>query len=270
MHTLLITLLLCCLSMSAAAKTALVVVHYGTTVAETRVKTIDAILSDIQSANPTLEVREAYIAAMVRSRLEKRSIHKDSPLDAMLRLHLEGYDTIYVQPTLLLDGIEMSLLREDVAKATSFFRAVHLGTPLLYTLDDCRRFLTVLESEQPQKGGAVLWVGHGNALASTATYAMLNSMLADDGCNRHFVSTIEGYPNAGNAITALHKAKAKSVTLIPMLLVCGDHTLNDINGTVRQALTKSGINATTQLKGLGERPEVRQLYVDKTRELLSR
>lgn len=246
-------------------KLAILVAHYGSSVAETRQKTIDVLYEDIKGANPDIEVREAYIADAVRSKLSRQGLHKDSPTEALLRLHLEGYRRVIVQPTLLLDGTEMAELRRQVVEVEPLFSEIIISTPLLYTLEDFGALLPVLATSAPESKGGIVFVGHGNPFASTGTYCMLEDMLHEAGHDRYFVSTIEGYPTARSTLLELQKSKIKNVTLVPLLLVCGNHTLHDVNGEFRQALEEAGVGVDVLLRGLAEVPEVRGLYVDKVR-----
>lgn len=251
-------------------KVAILVAQYGSSIAETREKTIDLILEEIKTANPDAEVREAYIAEAVRRKLDKMGVHKDSPIDALLRLHLDGYKKVIVQPTLLLDGTEMGELRKQVSQVEHLFDRVTVGTPLLYTIEDFQRFIPILASSAPESKGGIVFVGHGNPFASTGTYCMLEDMLHEAGHDRYFVSTIEGYPTARSTLLELQKSKIKNVTLVPLLLVCGNHTLHDVNGEFRQALEEAGVGVDVLLRGLAEVPEVRGLYVDKVRRARKR
>ena len=248
-------------------KEALLIVQYGSSIDGTREKTIDLIFTEIKAANPNTEVREAYMAPMVRKRLDKKGIHKDSPMDALLRLHVDGYTKVCVLPTLILDGFEMSELRDCVKKVEGLFDNIKLGTPLLYTLDDFATVLPVLLGESAPKGASVVWVGHGNNLGSTGTYCMLDMMLQQKS-RQHHCSTIEGYPNVQTTIKQLKVEKTKKVVLVPLLLVCGDHTLNDISKEYKSVLEAAGIQSTVVLRGFAELKEVRDIYVKKSTELL--
>jgi len=44
---------------------------------------------------------------------------------------------------------------------------------------------------------AVCWMGHGTAAASHAVYEKMQKVLADKGCDNHFVGTVEASPTAG-------------------------------------------------------------------------
>ena len=66
----------------------------------------ERITSDVKAALPDMEVRQALISPVVRRNLAARGIQADSPDMALLRLACEGYDTVYIQPSTILDGEE--------------------------------------------------------------------------------------------------------------------------------------------------------------------
>lgn len=249
--------------------TALLITHYGSSDAETRTLTLDVITREAQEAFPQLEVREAYISPIVRKRIEKQGIHKDSPLQALFKLKAEGYDTVYVQSTTLIEGSEMTSVRNDAMSMSPFFKSIKVGNPLLYSIADCQKVITLLTGIKAQKGEDIIYIGHGNRLPSTATYTLLDFMLKADGFKHFHVSTIEGYPDFDATLKILKENKPKKVTLIPLLLVCGNHTKEDIVGVWKTELTKKGYHTDVQMKGLGENEAIRQIYLNHVRDMMA-
>lgn len=244
-----------------AQKTAILVAQFGTSNTEGREAALDVMMKDIRAAFPDMEVREAYTSPTICRILDKKGIHKDNPVDALLKLHLEGYDKVLVQPTFLLDGIEMNMLREDVARVASFFKEVKVGTPLLYDLEDFKQMTEVLKASVPGKNEAFLYVGHGNERASNAAYSMLANMLKAEGVPQCYFGTVEGWPDLEGSVGQLSGQKIKKVTLVPFLLASGVHAHEDIDGEWKPALEKEGYQVEVYFHGLGENAAVRQLYV---------
>ena len=62
----------------------------------------------------------------------------------------------------------------------------------------------------------------------------------------------------------------KNVTLMPMMMVAGDHANNDMAGdeedSHKSILKANGFNVKTYIHGLGENKAVRQLFVDRALE----
>lgn len=126
-----ITLYLLGISLFSSAqqekKAALLITHYGSSDPQTRALTLDVVTREAQEAFPQFTVREAYISPIVRKRLAKEGVYKDSPTDALLKLRAEGYRTIYVQSTTLIEGSEMTSVRRDADKLRPFFKEIKSG-----------------------------------------------------------------------------------------------------------------------------------------------
>ena len=257
-----------CSASCRAQDTSLLMVHFGTTYDDTRQKTIDAINEKAVKAFPQMKVREAYTSRIVLKRLSKRGIKKDTPIDALLRLRSEGVSTVKVQPTYVIDGIEMDRLRQDVEQVRPFFDSIWVSTPLLYSVDDAERVCEVLVNRHPadiRKREHVLFIGHGTSGPATALYSQLDYMLHANGHTNYHVATIEGYPTQATAIRRIKAMKGKQVTLIPLLFVAGDHANNDISVEWEEAIEKEGLCVDVRLEGLGEVPEIQDLYIEKVK-----
>lgn len=255
---------------SVSARSAILVTHYGSSDDNTRSLTIDKITEDITAAFPDFEVRQAYISPVVRKNLAKKGIEVESPVEALLRLKVDGFDTVFVQSTTIIDGIEMEEVRKSVREVNPFFSFISVGEPLLYTPDDCDNLVDILAQFPCGANESVIYVGHGNFRPSTATYTQLDYMFRIKGHRAFHVSTIEGYPDVKAVACELADEKnIRKVTLLPLLLVCGNHTKIDIAGEFADSLKELGYDTSVVMRGLAELPLVRQLYVDKVRRLIS-
>lgn len=255
-------------------KQALLMVHFGTTFDDSRQKTIDVINAKARQAFPQMKVAEAYASRTVMKRLAEKGIRKDTPTDALLRLRADGYRRVTVQPTFIIDGREMEQLRREIDQLRPFFDTIVVGTPLLYTTADCQRVCNVLVDRHPittsKKGKGVdqhvVFVGHGTRGPATALYSQLDYMLHANGHPNYHVSTIEGYPTLRTVTAQLKAQHAKSVTLVPLLFVAGDHATNDIAVEWKEALEQAGFKVNVVVEGLGEVPGIQNLYIEKIQE----
>ncbi|NDV81999.1 sirohydrochlorin cobaltochelatase [Bacteroides sp. 51] len=254
-------------SMKPGDKAALLMVHFGTTYDDTRALTIDAINAKAKAAFPELEVREAYTSRIVIRKLKERSVEKLNPIDALLKLRGEGYTHIIVQSTNIIEGVEMESLRRDVTTVSPFFTEIRIGNPLLYSVEDAEALVTVLESRKPEKGNTV-FVGHGTYTPATATYAMLDYMMKARELKNFHVGTVEGYPTFDTVLAQLKTNKAKQVTLVPLMFVAGDHAKNDIAGDWKEDLESNGLKVDVRMEGLGQIPEVQNLFIEHARFIM--
>lgn len=251
-------------------KAALLLVHFGTTYAETQERTIDAINAKAAEAFPQLDVREAWTSRIVIRKLKGRGIEKQTPLEALLRLRAEGYTHVVVQSSTLLEGAEMESLRRDVASVEAFFKEIRVGTPLLYAVEDCARVADILAARHAaaadaKKKAHVVLVGHGTYTPATATYSQMDHLLKAGGHPLFHVTTLEGYPTFETVLAQLKADKARKVTLVPFLFVAGDHASNDIAVDWKQALESEGFQVDCCLEGMGEIPEIQDIYIDHIR-----
>ena len=259
-------MVLLCSALCRAQDTSLLMVHFGTTYDDTRQNTIDAINEKARMAFPTMAVREAYTSRIVISRLAKRGIRKDTPTEALLKLRSEGVRTVKVQPSYVIDGIEMDRLRKEIEQVRPFFDSIWVSTPLLYSVEDAGKVCEIMVNRHPadnKQREHVLFIGHGTEGPATALYSQLDYMLRANGHANYHVATIEGYPTQATALAQIKAMKGRKVTLVPLLFVAGDHANNDISVEWKEALEKEGLSVDVKLEGLGEVPEIQDLYIKK-------
>jgi sirohydrochlorin cobaltochelatase len=164
----------------------------------------------------------------------------------------------------------MDRLRQDVEQVRPFFDSIWVSTPLLYTVEDAEKVCEVLVNRHvadATKREHVLFIGHGTEGPATALYSQLDYMLRANGHAHYHVATIEGYPTQETALAQIKAMKGKKVTLVPLLFVAGDHANNDISVEWKEALEKEGLAVDVRLEGLGEVPEIQDLYIKRIEEL---
>lgn len=238
-------------SMQAGDKAAILVVHFGTTHADTRILTIEALNNKVKHQFPDIDVYEAYTSRIVIKRLGNEGIVKQNPLEVLQRLHTEGYTHILIQSSTIIDGVEMESLTRDVDEIKDSFKDIRVSTPLLYSPHDYESVIEVI-TQNTDKNTAYVLVGHGTYDPSTAQYAMLDYMLKAKGYNNFFVGTIEGYPEYKNMLAQLKQSQLKNVVLIPFMFVAGEHAKNDLEEGWKESLEKEGYSVNVKMEGLGQ------------------
>lgn len=254
------------------SKQALLMVHFGSTFDDTRLKTIDALNAEASAAFPDMDIFEAFTSRIVIKRLRGRGIEKMNPREALLKLAADGYESVFIQSSNIIDGIEAQALVEEARMMAPFFKDIRVGRPLLYSVEDClevTRIVSTRHADRAVKGKAVVFVGHGTSSPANAVYPQIDYMLKASGNPRMNVATVEGYPTFENAVDELRAEKAKDVTLIPFMFVAGDHARNDIDGEWKEKLTAEGFRAEAIIEGLGEIPEIRAMFIRHIREGLN-
>lgn len=248
---------------------ALLVVSFGTSHAETREKTIGAIERDIAASFPEYEVRRAFTSGMILKVLEKRDgIVIDNVTEAMNRLADDGFREVLVQPTHVIPGDEYNDMVKAVAEFRDQFDEITIGTPLLYRTEDYQKvILAVIEQfpDLPEKAALVL-MGHGTGHPINAAYAALDYQIKDMGYKNVFVGTVEGYPDLETVLRQVEAYRPEKVILLPLMVVAGDHAINDMAGeeedSWKNVFEKAGFEVSCVLKGLGELQPIRGIYLE--------
>lgn len=251
-------------SLKEGDKAAVLMVHFGTTNDDTRIRTIEAINKKMAEAFPGTEVREAWTSRIVVYRLKKRGIQKQNPDEALKQLKAEGYTHIIIQSSNIIEGIEMESLRKDIALWEKEFKEIRIGTPLLYSPADYEAVIDAV-TKKGAKEGVTLLVGHGTYTPATAQYAMTDYMLKAKGFNNFIVGTIEGYPSFDDAAIQLKKSGVKKVMLMPFMFVAGEHAKNDIADDWKSQLEEQGYQVTVLMEGLGENPGIQSIFIEHAR-----
>lgn len=246
-------------------RTAILLVHFGSTFDDTRSRTIDAIKEKVKTRYPNMRVEEAFTSRIIIKRLKDRGIVKQNPQEALLKLAAEGYKNVVIQSTNVIEGMEMEVLRKEASLFLPFFSEVRVGRPLLYSIDDCLEVVEILKkkfaAEASGKNSAVVFVGHGTSTPANAIYSQIDYIFAASGSRNFHVTTIEGYPTFDTTLSILKSDRTMKVTLVPFMFVAGDHARNDIDGEWRDNLTKEGFEVKSVLEGLGEIPEIQNIYL---------
>ncbi|QXM07357.1 sirohydrochlorin cobaltochelatase [Crassaminicella indica] len=252
----------------------MLVVSFGTSYADTRKVTIDAVEEKIQKAFPEYEVRRAFTSDIIIKKLKDRdNILVDTPEKALNKMKEEGFEEVIVQPLHVIAGAEYNDLLEVVKKYENTFKKIAVGTPILNTPDDYKVAVEALKSQLPElkEGQAVVVMGHGTHHPANASYACLQSVLDDEGLNV-FVGTVEGYPALEDVIEKLKAKNIKEVTLMPYMLVAGDHANNDMAGDEEDSwktiLKSKGFTVNTYLHGLGENEKYQDIYIEHARKAI--
>jgi sirohydrochlorin cobaltochelatase len=260
-------LLLLTTGAAAAVKPAIVLVAFGTsTKAFDTYKHFEA---KVKERFPDHEIRRAYTSRIVREKLKEEQQRELPDLAQTLEdLKAKGVTQVAVQSLHVVPGEEWEK-KVKICQETPGLK-ISLGKPLLSSLADRKRVLEALAKDFPAdlKENAVLLVGHGSpSPAGTREYLSLYTLKLSKFRGKNvFFGTIEGQPPIKNALAALKKSSASKVTIVPFMIVAGDHFENDIMGdkdSIKSELLAAKPYEIQAIdKGLGYNDGVVQVYLD--------
>lgn len=260
-------------------KDAILITSFGTTFKDSRAKTIEATLKDIQAAHPNTKVVLAFTSHIIRDRIEaKEGIHIPTPEEALTQLQKDGYTRVAISSFDIIPGMEYKYSSAVYNEYKGNFKKMTLGLPLMYWMgqenqrDDVIESLKAMETQYPKlgKNDALLIMCHGTPDPSNAYYAVMQDRIKTLGLKNTYIYTVEGTPNLEQVIPQLKATGIKHVTLMPMMMVAGDHANNDMAGAEKDShksiLTAAGFTVDTYIHGLGENSAVRHIWVERVNE----
>lgn len=256
-------------------KKALLVVSFGTSYHDTCEKNIVACERELAASCPDRDLFRAFTSGMIIRKLKQRDgIDIDTPLAALQKLADSGYQDVAIQSLHIINGDEYEKIVSEVQTLRPLFTRLTLGAPLLSGHDDYVQLMSALEQQMPvlKPNEKVVFMGHGASHHAFAAYACLDHMMTA----QHFparVGAVESYPEIDVLIASLQREGIRGVHLMPLMLVAGDHAINDMasddDGSWKTLFNAAGIPATPWLRGLGENPQVRAMFVKHLHQALN-
>lgn len=251
-------------------KKAFLAISFGTSYKETRKKTIDAIEEDLRAAFPDYEFRRAYTSpTIVRILNERDGIWIDRVEQALNRLAEEGYRTVLAQTTHVIRGFEYDKLMTVFEQFRSRFDVLECGEPLLTDEDDydqSARIMGEVLAAYRAPGTDLVLMGHGTEHAANVSYAKLQQAFFDQGHEDCLVGTVEASPTLENMVKLVQERKSARVVLTPFMVVAGNHAVMDMAGgdakSWKSRFERAGYQVECVMKGLGEYPAIRRMYVE--------
>lgn len=263
----------------APNKDAIVVMSFGTTYKDTRAKTIEATVEEIQKAHPNTKVVLAFTSHIIIDRVKaNEGITIPTPEEALAQLKAEGYNRIALTSLDIIPGMEYAYKTAVYDIYKTQFKKMTIGTPLMYWMgqegqrDDVEAVMQAIGSQMPKLGkkDAVLVMAHGTPDPSNAYYSVMQDRLNKLYDGKVMIYTVEGWPSLEDIILQLKAKGINHVTMMPLMMVAGDHANNDMAGAEEDShksiLEKEGIKVDAYIHGLGENQNVRQLFVDRANE----
>lgn len=252
---------------------AILVVSFGTSHLDTLDKTIGAIERNIEEHFPEYRLYRAFTSGMILKKLKKtKGLEFYNVKEAMERMAADGMDTVIVQPTHIINGIENDRMLEDLMAYADRFQKIRVGKPLLSSVDDYKKAIhAVMEEVELAEDETLVLMGHGTDHHANSAYPTLEYTFHLLGYRQVLVGTVEGFPDLNNVLTKLEITGTKKVVLMPFMVVAGDHAKHDMAGeedSWKSELEGEGYEVRTILKGLGELKGIQNLFVEHIEEVI--
>jgi sirohydrochlorin cobaltochelatase len=255
-------------------KKGIIVVSFGTSYLDTLKRSIEAIETRVAEEFEDYHVLRAFTSKMIVKKIKERDgieiLNTEQALKALID---EGYTEIIVQPLHVIPGYEYEKVKHAVAVARHHSQVtIKLGTPLLNHHEDYLAVIGALQNQLPiyQVNKGILLMGHGTHHHANACFVMLERLLRETRSDVH-IANVEGYPELEDIITTLEH-NYDTMTVMPFMIVAGDHARNDMAGdeknSFKSQLEAAGIEVDCQLIGLGENQGIQDIFIDKIEEII--
>ena len=273
----------------------ILVCSFGTSFNNSRAQDIGGIEKAEQAAYPDWFVRRAFTAQIIINHVEARDGEYIDNMDQALQRAVDnGVKNLIIQPTHLMHGAEYDELSEAVEGYKDKFESVKIAEPLLGEVgddatvinEDKQKVAEDITAEAVKTAGydsldaaasdgtAFVFMGHGTSHEANITYDQMQTQMENLGYKNVFIGTVEGKPADTECQAVIQKVKDagyKKVVLRPLMVVAGDHANNDMAGddsdSWKSQFTDSGNfeSVDCQIAGMGEIPDIQQIYVAHTK-----
>ncbi len=248
---------------------AVLVVSFGTSFDDTRIKNIDAIEKAVEQQGH--KVYSAFTSNMIMASLKKRGVNIHDTKQALEKMLADGVTDVIVMPTHILYGDEYNKMRSLIDGEK--FNSIKITKPLLADETDIKKVLTAIyEDTEKSSDEAIILMGHGTEHFYNCVYGATNFIASELGYDDMYISTVEAYPSFEDAVNWAKRKGFKKAVLAPLMLVAGDHARNDMASDEEESLTtlllKDEITSRSNIKGLGEYSKIQDLYIEHLKEVL--
>ena len=257
----------------------ILVISFGTSYNYSRYASIGGIERAVAAAFPDWSVRRAFTANIIIDHVKNRDgVVIDDVDEGLQRAVDNGVRDLIVCPTHLMEGYEYEDIIAAVAEYADEFENVAVTEPLFGYNDETdyaqvAPILANLMENYNDGETALVYMGHGTEADSDKDYGELQQALTDGGFKNIYITTVESEEwNTERVLNEIEGKGYKKVVLHPLMVVAGDHAHNDMASdepdSLRTQFEDAGYEVDCILDGLGQVPEIQQIYVAHVQEAL--
>ena len=195
-------------------KDAILVLSFGTTYKDSRAKTIEKTVADIQAAHPDVKTVLAFTSHIIVDRIaEKEGKTIPTPEKALDQLKKEGYTRVAITSLDVIPGMEYAYDTAIYDLYKNDFKKMTVGTPIMYWMgqedqrDDVAEFVEALKTQLPKTDNhtAVLVMAHGTPHPANAYYSVVQNRIDSAGLKNVYIYSVEGWPHLDTVIPQLDR-----------------------------------------------------------------
>lgn len=225
-------------------------------------ETYDYIDKVISKNYSEYEIIWAYTSNIIIKKLKEEGIVHYTLPEVYENLRKEGKTNVVVQSLHIVPGQEF---HQKIVRVPSKGLNVKYGYPLLSDESDFEKLFKALEPSFPSENESVtILCGHGNDHRPefNASLIKMDEYLRKNRKNT-FLATVEGQPGVEKAFRDAKSSGLDKVHFVPIMLVAGDHILNDVMGDEEDSWKNQlGPMKATAEKGMGYNNAVIQIFID--------
>ena len=257
-------------------KEAMLVVSFGTSHPDTRALTLDATEAAFKEKFSNYDIYKAYTSQTIINILKRRDgIQVYNVREVLEVIKKEKYGSVVVQSLHVMNGAEYDDMKAIVDEFKDDFIEIKVGKALLTSYEDYVKTCGALSLNFPERQDqeAIVLMGHGTHHEANAVYPTLEYVFKKIGHKNVYVGTVEGFPSFDDVLNQLSADGIKKVTLMPLMIVAGDHAKNDMAGDKEDAwktmLKKAGFKVDIYMHGMGESQAIRDIFISHAEDAIA-
>ena len=242
-------------------------VAFGTSVPEAR-KVFDHIDARAKERFAGYDIRWAFTSSFIRKKLAKQGIVTLSPDQVVANLQKEGVSRAVFQSLHIAPGQEF----KEIESVDTGDMEISIGSALLTDDEDINQVVRILGKNRIGSAANII-VAHGNEHKPQFNKQLIAfTKVAETRHKNTWVCSVEGQPGTESLKIAKQKAgRLGKVNFIPLMIVAGDHILNDVMGDEADSWkTVIGAKKTTCAKPLGYNDKILEIYFNHIDEAMKK
>lgn len=256
-------------------KKAIVVASFGCSIRDSREKYIETIENAVKNTYKDIDCFRVFTSEIIRKKMKREeNLDIDNMKTCLQKLKEGGYTHVYVSVTHVIPGFEYEKILRAVDDYKNDFEEIKAARTFLdEQMGEAE--INVIKSYIKtglQKNEAVVLVGHGSGHKAHKYYKEFEELLRNH-VKSSYIVNIEGNPYIDDILDELKEKNYTKIYLYPLLIVSGDHALNDIGSndeeSIKSKIAHRGFDVNMFFTGLGENKSAVNLFVDRLNEILT-